>query len=281
VTFVRSSLERILWPYLIWSLIFYTLMYAATAATEPLTRYIKDLVVGYPYHFVPLLVFWYVATPALVWIGRRRGALLLLAIVAWQAWLLVVRFPEMFGLTGKLPQWAATTLPPVLATTMSEWGVYFPIGLVLSLHSAALKPALERWRLVSIVAVAVLFGLGLLNAFGFVDAPWARLAAPLPLMFVLPTIDRTSIPWLDAFERLGRRSYGIYLVHFVVVSGLAVVAGKYFLPLGAQPFLVFPAFLIAALGVSLFLMDVMARFIVGRRVYRYMFGIVPPPLRQS
>ena len=31
VTFIRSSLERILWPYVIWSGIFYTLMYLGPA----------------------------------------------------------------------------------------------------------------------------------------------------------------------------------------------------------------------------------------------------------
>ena len=86
-------------------------MYAARAARAiPSPRYLKNLLVGYPYHFVPLLVFWYLATPALVWIGRRRGALLLAGIGAWQAWLLAVRFPEMFGLDGWLPGWAGATL---------------------------------------------------------------------------------------------------------------------------------------------------------------------------
>lgn len=277
ITFVRSSLERIVWPYLIWSGIFYTLLYTATGTGYTVAGYLKNLLVGYPYHFVPLLVFWYLAAPALAWAGRRHAVLLLAAIAAAQAWLLVVRFPEMFGLAGWLPSWAAATAPPVLTTTMADWGVYFPLGLVMALHGPALKPRLMKWRLAAAALTAALFGLGLLNAFSLANAPWARLAAPVPLMLLLPTIDRGSIPWLEAFERLGRRSYGIYLSHFVAINALAFAVAGWSLRSAALPFIVFPAFFVAALGVSLLLMDAMSRSAAGRRVYRYVFGIVPPP----
>jgi fucose 4-O-acetylase-like acetyltransferase len=277
--FVRSSLERILWPYIIWSGIFYAFLYVATDVAYPLTGYLKSLVVGYPYHFVPLLVFWYLATPLVVWIGRSHGTLLLTAIGAWQAWLLAVRFPSMFGVQAWMPAWAGATLPPVLSTTMSEWGLYFPLGLVMSLHGAALKPRLVQWRSVAATATVVLFGLGLLNAFGLMDAPWARLAAPVPLMFVLPALDRRSIPWFESFEKLGRRSYAIYLIHFIVLNAFVVAVGES--SWGALSALVFPIFLVAALAVPLLLMDVMARTTAGRRVYRYLFGIVPPAALQQ
>jgi len=276
-SFVRSSLERILWPYLIWSGGFYTLLYTVTGESYPVTDYLKNLVVGYPYHFVPLLVFWYLATPMVVWLGRRHGVVLLAGIAVYQAWLLAVRFPGMFGLEGVLPRWAAATAPPILFTTMSEWAVYFPLGMVITLNGAVLKPRLAQWRRTAATATVVVFGLGLLNAFGSVEAPWARFAAPLPLMFLLPTIDRASIPWLDTFERLGRRSYGIYLAHFVAVNGVAMAA-RGLVPSFSQPFIVFPAFLLVAFGVSLFVMDALSRPAAGRRVYRYVFGIVPPPI---
>ena len=272
--FLRSSLERILWPYVIWSAIFYTFLYVATDVAYAPTGYLRNLVVGYPYHFVPLLVFWYLATPLVVRLGRSHGALLLTAIGAWQTWLLVVRFPSMFGAQSWLPAWAETTLPPVLSTTMSEWGIYFPLGLVMSLHGAALKPRLMRWRPVAATATILLLGLGLLHAFELIEAPWARLAAPVPLMFLLPAIDRRSIPWFESFEKLGRRSYAIYLTHFLLLNALVVAVGT--LSLGGLSALVYPSFLVVALALPLLLMEITAQTHAGRRVYRHLFGIVPP-----
>jgi fucose 4-O-acetylase-like acetyltransferase len=277
-TFIRSSLERILWPYIIWSGIFYALVYFAKGENYSIAGYVKNLAVGYPYHFVPLLVFWYLASPAVVWAGRRRGALLLTLIGAWQAWLLVLRFPAMFGMEGQLPGWAAATIPPIIFTSMADWGIFFPLGLVMSLHGKALRPQLARWRPASLAVVLAIFALGLLNAFRWVDAPWARLLAPVPLMFILPTIDRGSIPFLDLFERLGRRSYGIYLTHFVIVNGLTLAVERGIVPLRGQPLIVLPFFLAMALGGALLLMDTVARTPSGRLVYRFVFGIVPPAL---
>lgn len=273
--FIANSLARILWPYVIWSCVFYALLYVAGGVRQPVTAHVKNLLVGFPYHFVPLLVFWYLAAPALAWIGRRRGGWLIAVIAAGQAWLLAVRFPEMIGIEGWPPAWASAMTPPVLFSSLSDWGVYFPLGLVMSLHQAALKPRLLRWRSVAIAATLAIFGLGLLNAFEIVHAPWARLIAPLPAMFVLPTIDRQSIPFLDAFERLGRRSYGVYLTHFIVLNVIVLALGDLRMP--GLALIVIPVCLVAALGLSLSLMDVMARAKTGRRVYRFLFGIVPPP----
>lgn len=278
VTFVRSSLARILWPYIIWSAIFYVLIYLTEGTNYTVRGLVKNLLVGYPYHFVPLLVVWYLATPLLAWMGRRHGALLIAAIGIWQIWLIAIREPEMLGLAGTLPRWAAATAPPIIATSMADWGIFFPLGLVMSLHGATLKPRLERWRLVAILATAGLFGLGLLNAAGYVGAPWARLAAPVPLMFVMPTIDRRSIPLLAWFEWLGRRSYGIYLAHFVVINALVFGLARTSLPLQRLPLLIYPGLLIATLGLSLLLMEALGRLNLGRRIYRHVFGIVPPPL---
>ncbi len=275
-TFVRTSLERILWPYVIWSTVIYGLVLLMDDVRPQLFLYVKNLLVGYPYHFVPLLIFWYVTAPLVVRIGKRHGVLLLVAIGLYQTFLLALRSPETFGAPGPLPYWMRVFQPSVLSTSMAEWAVYFPLGLVLSQHAAALRPRLRRARWLAVAATAVLFVLGVLNAFEVVDAPWARFAAPVPLMFVLPVVDRNSIPLLRGFEVIGRRSYGVYLAHFAVINVVALLVSRLNLGLDSWPLMVFPMFFVSALGGALLLMDAMTRVGPGRSVYRYVFGIVPP-----
>ena len=274
--FIRTNVGRILWPYLIWSAVFFVLVLLTSDVHPPITGFIRNVLVGYPYHFVPLLIFWYVTAPILVRIGRRHGTALLVTVGLYQALLLALRYPAMFGVEGGMPGWLAIVKPPVIFTSMSDWAIYFPLGLVLSMHDRALKARLVRMRWVAVGATAVVFGLGILNAFGIVSAPWARFVAPLPLMFLLPTINRASIPSLRLFEDLGKRSYGIYLAHFVVINLVVFIASRRDIGLDGVPLIVFPSFLIVALGVSLLLMDVMARILPARKIYRYVFGIVPP-----
>ena len=161
---------------------------------------------------------------------------------------------------------------------MSDWAIFFPLGLALSMHGASLKPRLFRLRWLALAAAAALFALGILHAYGMLAAPWARFAAPVPLMFLLPIVNRDSIPFWRRFDSLGKRSYGIYLVHFVVLNTVVLVAAKADLRIGRLSGFIFPAFLIVSLGVSLFLMDMMAKVQPARRVYRYVFGITPPAI---
>jgi surface polysaccharide O-acyltransferase-like enzyme len=272
LTFLRNSLERILWPYVLWSLAFFLVAWAAGREAVTPVGVAKHLVVGYPYHFVPLLTVWYVLSPLVVRAGRRYGTWLVCGIAVYQAALLVVRFPVLFGVPT--PSWAFLLKLPVLFKPLSDWAIYFPLGLVLALHNSRVKPTLARLRPLLVAATAGLFAGGLLNAYGIVHAPWARFVAPLPLMFVLPTIDRNAIPWLSRFEALGRRSYGVYLTHFVALNVAAWIAAG--LPATHVPALLYPTFFVVALGASLGLMELLARPGPLRWAYRYLFGIVPP-----
>jgi peptidoglycan/LPS O-acetylase OafA/YrhL len=237
--------------------------------------YVKNLLVGYPYHFVPLLVFWYVAAPLTARIGRQYGIWLLLAIGLFQGLLIVERYPQIFG--DLAPDWARLLRVPVLFGTLSDWAIYFPLGLVLRMHETALKPHLVRLRLPALAATVALFALGFLNGIGVISAPWARFVSPLPLMFLLPVISRDSIPLVRRFEQLGKRSYGIYLAHFVFINVAAFVAGSLSVSrVGGMWIVMVPAFFLAALGMALLLMDVMTRVQPARTAYRYLFGIAPP-----
>jgi surface polysaccharide O-acyltransferase-like enzyme len=272
--FVKSNVGRIAWPYLVWSTIFYAVVLFTNEERQSAAGYVKSLVVGYPYHFVPLLLFWYVAAPLVVKVGRSSPVLLLSGIGSYQAALLAIRYPEIFGNWQLLEAASGVLKLPVLFTSMSDWAIYFPLGLVLSLHGKEFKPHLLRIRSAILVTVAMLFALGLMNAYGLVSAAWARLVVPIPLMFVLPTIDRDSIPGAKRLESIGKQSYGIYLVHFVVLN---IVAALWLDTTSSLRYGVYPVFIALALGVPLLMMDALQRVPRVRKIYRYVFGFAPPP----
>jgi fucose 4-O-acetylase-like acetyltransferase len=275
LAFLRASLVRVLWPYVIWATMFYVMLLVAGDGRYALGAHLRNLVVGNPYHFVPLLLFWYVTAPILIRLARRHPLPLLGTIAIYQVFLISIRFPEVFGLAESWNASGSMLTPPVLYRPMSDWAVYFPLGLVLSLHDARARSHLRRWRWTLASAAAVLFLLGVLDGSGAAQAPWARFLAPLSLMFVLPVVSRTSIPLLSKFETLGRESYGIYLSHLVVINLTIVLVQTLDAEAIRNPFVVFPMFFLVALLIPLRLMDLIARTRYTRGIYRYAFGSHP------
>jgi fucose 4-O-acetylase-like acetyltransferase len=276
--FLRASLSRILWPYAVWSVLFYLFLSVVSREHHSWSWYATSLLVGYPYHFVPLLLFWYVSALGLVKMVRRHPILLIATVGVYQALLIAIRYPGLFGPT--LPTWTSLMAPPVLAATLSEWAVYFPLGVALTLHNGQIRAQLEQLKWSAVATAGALFVLGNLDAAGTVYAPWARFVAPVPLMFALPVMVRESIPMRHWFEALGKETYGLYLSHFVVIT-VVVSLSQMYGPGLDHPLMVLPGFGLIALAVPLLLMRNCARIAPLRPAYRYLFGSTPPVYRAA
>lgn len=269
-SFVWKSVRHIVWPYVLWSLLYYALMAVYQGERYSALGYLKNLAVGYPFHFVPLLITFYVLAPLLIPLARRYSWLLLVAVGLYQLFLLALREPGLFGFA--FPAQLDVLFPLVLGNPLADWAIYFPMGLVFGLHAARWKPQLLKLRWAFVAATALLFGLGLLDVAGVVVAPWARYLCPAPLMFVLPTIERKAIPAVGQLERIGKRSYGLYLTHLIVMN-LVLMALEL---IGGQAIflivLIFPLLLVAGLLIPMWLMDSFQQRGPTRKVYRYVFG---------
>jgi peptidoglycan/LPS O-acetylase OafA/YrhL len=94
-----------------------------------------------------------------------------------------------------------------------------------------------------------------------------------PLTFVLlaPLVQRNSIPLVGEFEAVGRRSYGLYLTHLLVID-LLLLAVQEFAPwmFGYHLLLAFSMFAVA-MALPLFVMNLSANT-PARTAYRYVFG---------
>jgi hypothetical protein len=266
---VQSTLLRLLWPYVIWSSVFYLLVYWQNDEQYSLVGYLKNFVVGYPYHFVPLLVFFYVIAPFLIKWAKRYGLLLVLVFGLCQLLLLIVNYPQLFAL--ELPSWASYIHVPVLGTTLASWGVYFPLGLVIALNDNRIRPWLESGRWVLIVLTVVFFVLTVLATFSPVYMPLAAQVFPFTFVLLAPLIKRQWIPGVKWFEFIGKRSYGVYFTQLLIIDIIYLGVQQWVPWLIDVPTVLVPIVFILAVGIPLLIMQIFSAM-PSRIAYRYVFG---------
>ncbi len=265
---VRNGLSHLLWPYLVWSLVFYLMLYLFWRESFTPFGYIKNLLVGYPYHFVPLIAFYYLLSPFLIPLARRlfSGLLLLVVVALYQTGLIVLAInPNTFG-------WLDFPAVPVLRSTLLLWAIYFPLGLVYSLNADRILPWLQKTKWVLLAITGVFLVITILDVFSIVNFPFAPYISPVTFVLFLPTLQRNSIPKVRDLEQIGKRSYGLYLSHLIVLN-FVLFGIELAVPwLMNYLLLLVPIIFIATMAISLTLMNSATRLPRIRPAYRYVFG---------
>ncbi len=267
---IWARLQHILWPYLIWSVVFYIVVYIQWGEEYTLPGYIKNLLVGYPFNFVPLLLLFYLLAPLLVRIGRNHGLLLVAALGLYQVVLINLVIPGALGF--QFPAWMNFLVPRVVSTTLADWAVFFPLGIVYSLHARSLVPALRKLAWLLLIALIALFVLRNISVnSSALSMPLVERLAPLPLIGLVPLIKRNQIPMIEQLEWVGRMSYGLYLTH-LVVADVVIWLFEIILPwLLTNQLILEPFLFVLALGIPLGAMYGLTRLPV-RSAYHYVFG---------
>jgi len=267
--FLQSGLIHILVPYLLWSAIFYLVLYINRGTQFSIIEYIRHLLVGYPFHFIPLLVFFYLISPILLPVAKRFAWILILGFLIYQLFLLNIKYPGILGF--EFPGWANILVIPILGGTMADWGVCFPIGIVFSLNMQNLRPWLLKLKWVFFSLAIGSFLVALLDAQKIITAPLARFIGPILFLLVIPVIQRNSIPGVRRFEEVGKRSYGVYLTHLIVLDTIYLIILK-LLPSAFQyPIILTPIILLFGLIFPITIMNYLSKSTL-RKYYRYMFG---------
>jgi peptidoglycan/LPS O-acetylase OafA/YrhL len=266
---VQSALLRLLWPYLVWSTVSYLMVYWQNGERYSLAGYLKNYIVGYPYHFVPLLLFFYTISPILAYWAKRYGSAVVVAFALYQIVLVIVKYPAEFGLI--LPSWAEYLSPPILGYTLAMWGVYFPLGMVVALDGQRWRPWLERCRWPLVVLTLAFFVIDILNMLLPVHIWMAVYIYPLTFVLLAPQIKRQWIPAVGEFEYIGKRSYGVYFTHLLVMN-LLFLGVQHWAPwLIESPLLVVSVVFLLAIGIPLLVMHLFSAM-PSRMAYRYVFG---------
>ena len=266
---VWGSLKNVLYPYVIWSLVFYVAVYFLDGVHLTPLEYGKQLLVGYPYNFVPLLTFYYLAAPVLVKLAKRYPLALLLVILAYQTFLLATIEPGTLGVN--LPAWTYALTPPILRKTLAIWGIYFPLGVVYSLHANEMLPALKRLRWALLGGGSLLYILAVASWASVISFPLAGHLSPLVLAFAIPLVQREMIPDVRRLEKVGKRAYGLFLTHLVVLDASIFLVSEVAPGLFAFRWVVFPVLFALGLGLPMLLMSRTER-LQKQGAYRYVFG---------
>ena len=267
--FISSNVKHILWPYLIWSVVFYVLIYFHNNQSYTLLQYLKNLIVGYPFHFIPLLVFYYIISPLLVRIAKPHGLLLIILIGLYQFLLLSVMDPEILGFS--LPSWTQSLTPPVIRQTMANWAIFFPLGMVYGMNAKKLSAWAVKLKWFLGLMLAVFLVIAFLDSFSYLNARFARYLVPFIFVLLIPAIKRDSIPQVRYLENIGKRTYGIYLTHLIVIDLVLWIFESTFQNIFSYPILLFPLVFILGLQIPMVLMDIVANA-PTRKMFRYVFG---------
>jgi peptidoglycan/LPS O-acetylase OafA/YrhL len=242
---VAIGLFHMLVPYFLWSIGFYILIFALLDQRYTLLEYLKNLVVGYPYNFVPLVACFYLASPILVPLAARRPWFVLLAVSGYQLFTASVLRPDLLGFA--LPDWARYLTIPGLRLSIALWGVFFPMGVVFGQRPRAWARAVRGiWWLLAVGGV-VTFSLAVVNEISGLGWPLAGILFPVLVISMMPLLRREMIPFAQPLEELGRRAYGLYLANLVLVN-LVLVAVRWGVPwLYGELLLLIPVVLLCVL----------------------------------
>jgi membrane-bound acyltransferase YfiQ involved in biofilm formation len=158
---------------------------------------------------------------------------------------------------------------------------WFCLGLVVGFNHTHLQNTLDRikWWLVAILVVVFFLGIVeweyLLQNSGvdWIGPRMTLIDALYILLFLMAflAMEKVALPFSSQFDELGARSYGIYLVHSLVLIVIAKLS-YHFVPLILGYQIVFqPLLVISGITVPLILMEFIYRSPL-RPYYEYLFG---------
>jgi len=158
---------------------------------------------------------------------------------------------------------------------------WFVGGIVVGFHLAQVKALAARLRWGLIAAVVVLFFVGMFEwetLLRLSGRPWLGpretlldCLFSLAVLLAFLAFDQARLPAFERFSALGPQSFGVYLVHSLVLEYTA--RGIYHLvpALLGLPFLFLPILVTLGLGLPLLLMAAVRRS-PARPLYTYLFG---------
>jgi peptidoglycan/LPS O-acetylase OafA/YrhL len=266
---VYSRIKLLIVPFIIWTIIRYILL-------RDLPENVGDILT--PYHWIPLLIQFYLLSPIIVWLAKRNWKLMLVAIYLLGTFSSIAAYQSAFAgessaaLEASVPNW-------FFLFNLPFW---FPFGVVMGLYLVNFKEQLFRYRR-PLLAAAVIVGILILVEYTVVD--WLNGPAwlgpgfsgftkfPFSLFLILAYLayDKSRMPVANEVAEIGTKSLGIYLGNIPFVYVTAVIMYRVTPGLLGYQLIYLAILIVVGLGGPLLLMRAV-RLSPVRHQYRVLFG---------
>lgn len=229
-------------------------------------------------YFVPLLVQFYLLAPFLVRLARKNWKWFLVLAGLLQVTIQALQYPVFLGLdipnaaqlSGFIPKWF------FLARIF-----WFPLGIVIAFNIEVVKSWLEKNRSWLWIVTIVLIPLGMLEwelYYRWSGEQWLAHRETLidsiyslTAIFSVLALNTKRLPKLNTISLVGAKSFGIYLVHALVIEYTARVIYNFAPALLGYQLLLQPLLILAGLGLPL-LAIYMVDHTPIRKGHAYLFG---------
>jgi peptidoglycan/LPS O-acetylase OafA/YrhL len=229
-------------------------------------------------YFVPLLVQFYLLSPILVRMARRNWKAFLLLAGPLQIAVQALSYPLFLGLDVSNAAQLLAFVPKWLFLSRIFW---FPLGIVAGFHTEGLKAWLDRNRPWLFASFLIMLPLGMLewelfyrlsgmqwleHRETFLDSLYS-----LTAVFSMLALNTKRLPRLNMISTLGANSFGIYLVHALVITYAARIIYNFAPAILGYQIILQPILILLGLGIPLLIMATLDRLPV-RKGFAYLFG---------
>lgn len=285
---IRVRIVQLLVPYLVWSLATFFINWLQSCLDDctvnSLGQYIIILLTGraqVPYWYFVLICQFYLLSPFIVALAKTHLRLLLLLTALAQVCGIMVIYLGLF-----------VYVPPIAYVIFDgrlfpRDVIYFVFGIVAGLHLPVLKQWLARfkWFLLAVLIISAILSLieaeliyritgGGYNYLSHIRGGYTTVPMTLHIFMVILcflAFENFNYPFSKTLYQLGPKSYGIYLLHMIVMQPTPKIFYHLTPWLLAYQTLYQPALIAISLGIPLLFMTLVAKSRM-RGTYRYLFG---------
>ena len=277
---VTTRVQGLLIPYFIWSA-FIFLAYAIQGTIYTPWGYLYRIAVEGalgPYFFVPLLCTFYLLSPWIVSLAKKRWKLLLFTAAAIQIGLVYFDYLRLFWGYSLHGVYYITSIPDGL---IFRWAFWFPLGVVCGLRIEPLKQFLARFKRPLWIVLPIVAALNVIESYliiRYTKDHWyptihtiTFFIYTIVVILCFLSLWNVRLPLSSVFRTLAGMSFGIYFLHYWLIEFFAQLI-RFLAPQFLAYQLVYGlVVLILGFGCSLLIMTAVARS-PARKYYRYLFG---------